>query len=328
VNPYGAVLRLRRRLYETGVLESRPAPGPSISIGNLTWGGAGKTPFVQWMARHYADRGLRVGVVLRGYRRKSRGVRVVSDGMTVLSGVEESGDEAQLHARRLPGAIVVVSEDRARGARRAGELGARLFLFDDAFQHLALRRDLDVVLLDADRPFGGGLPPRGRCREDPRALARADILVLTRCASQALEGEREVRRWNPSAPLFHSRFRFVGWIDERGAGRPDPPPRPLAFCSIADPDSFRATLEEAGVRPLELLEFRDHHSYSGGDLRRIEEAARRSGAESLVTTEKDLVKVEGRLRMPISSARIEPVLREPGFFETLDRLFREKGIVL
>lgn len=329
MNPYGVLLRLRRRLYERGALGSRAVPGRSLSVGNMTWGGTGKTPFVEAIARHFQRQGERVAVISRGYGRRSRGLRVVSDGAAVRCSAAESGDEAQLLARRLSGVAVIVCEDRVAGARRAAELGAGFFVFDDAFQHLRLRRDLDVVLLDCARPLGGGLPPRGRAREEPRALAAADVLVLTRCAAGPPgETEREIRRWNLRAPIFHSRFRFDGWLGEGGAPAPDTARPGLAFCAVGSPESFSATLAEAGVSPVAALSFRDHHFYSDADLRKIEEAARRKGAEVLLTTEKDLVKVEGRLRMPVAAARVEPEIRESGFFETLGRLLREKTVVV
>ena len=327
MNPYGTLLRWRRRLYETGRLRSRAAPGPSLSVGNLTWGGTGKTPFVERIAREFLGR-RRVAVVSRGYGRRSRGARIVSDGRAIRCGVVESGDEAALHARRLPGAIVVVAEDRVEGARRAAELGADFFVFDDAFQHLALRRDLDVVLLDAEDPLGGGLPPFGRAREEPGALSRADILVLTRCPAERPASDEAVRRWNRRAPLFHSRFRFAGWFGPDGERAAAPPPRTLAFCGIGQPRSFRATLAEAGAAPAAWLEFPDHHFYSARDLRGIEEAARRAGAEALLTTEKDLVRIEPLPALPLFAARIEPEIREEGFSAAIVRLFGEGGIVV
>lgn len=327
MNPYGALLRLRRRLYESGRLRSRAAPGPSLSVGNLTWGGTGKTPFVERIAREFLGR-RKVAVISRGYGRRSRGPRIVSDGKAIRCGVAESGDEARLHARRLPGAVVVVAEDRVEGALRAAELGADFFVFDDAFQHLALRRDLDVVLLDAEDPFGGGLPPFGRAREEPGALSRADVLVLTRCRFEDPAADEPIRRWNRNAPLFHSRFRFAGWFGPEGERLAEPPARTLAFCGIGRPQSFRATLADAGVVAAAWLEFPDHHFYSARDLRGIEKAALRAGAEALLTTEKDLVRIAPPLALPVFAARIEPEFREEGFFGAIVRLFGENGVVV
>ena len=310
MSPFGALLSLRRRCYESGWLRSWPAPVPAISIGNLTWGGTGKTPFTIWLAQRFAESGKRVGIVSRGYGRRSRGLRVVSDGRALRVGVEEAGDEPTLLARRLPRAIVVVSERRVEGARKAAELGAELLLLDDAFQHLAIRRDLDIVLLDHMDPLGGGLPPFGRSREPASALSRADLFVLTGADSEAGRGaEALLRRLNARAPIFHSRTRFSGWLDEQGepvSGEEAVGAASIAVASIAFPLRFLRTLREAGAAPAAFLPFRDHHFYSGSDLRRIEAAARDAGASLLLTTEKDLVKLAGRSRLRAVAARVEP----------------------
>jgi tetraacyldisaccharide 4'-kinase len=330
LSPYGALTRLRRRLYASGRLRSETAPLPVVSVGNLTWGGTGKSPLVEWLARRLRARGRAVGVVLRGYGRRSRGVRVVSDECGPILGAEEAGDEASMLARNLPGVPVVVAEDRADGARRAATLGAGIVLLDDGFQHLRLRRDLDIVLVDARRPLGGGLPPLGRAREHPSALFRADLIVVTRCDDDLREGaDAQIRRWNPVAPLFHSRIRFREWIGEDGERAAELAAGPtVAVCAIGDPESFRRTLSEAGARPLWFRAFRDHFSYPAGALRRIERQAQAAGAGALLTTEKDRVKIAGRVGLPVVAARTEIEMREEGFFEEVVRSLERRGIVV
>jgi tetraacyldisaccharide 4'-kinase len=256
--------------------------------------------------------------VSRGYGRRSKGLRVVSDGAKLQTEVEQAGDEPTLLARRLPRAVVIVSENRVEGARRAAALGAERIVLDDAFQHLAIRRDADIVLIDADDPLGGGLPPLGRSREPARALSRADLFVVTGgTATSETKAEALLRRWNPSAPIFHAKPRFAGWFDANGepvSGETLAGGRAAAFSSIARPDRFRQTLREAGVEAVAFLPFRDHHFYSDADLRRLENEARKSGASILLTTEKDLVKLAGRTRLPIAAARIEPAFRELDLF--------------
>ena len=328
MSPFGAVLSLRRRFYESGWRRSSSAPVPAVSIGNLTWGGTGKTPFTLWLAQRFDEAGKKVGIVSRGYGRRSRGLRVVSEGAGPRIGVEEAGDEPTLLARRLPRAVVVVSERRIDGARRAAALGAELLLLDDSFQHLAIRRDLDIVLLDGADPLGGGLPPLGRSREPASALSRADLFVLTGGNSGGFEAaESLARRVHPGAPVFHSRPRFSGWVAESGgAARPDVAgSATIAVASIARPSRFLRTLREAGAAPAAFLTFRDHHFYSDRDLRRIEGAAREAGARAILTTEKDLAKLAGRTSLPVLAARIEPELREPGLFERTRELLAEKG---
>jgi len=314
VNPYGAVVAARRRLYESGWLRSARVDVPVVSIGNLTWGGTGKTPLLAFLAERFEALGRRVGIVSRGYRRKSSGLVVVSDGARVLAPAEDAGDEPSLLAARFPRAVVVVAERRAEGAREAARLGADVLLLDDAFQHLALARDVDLVLVDAEDPWGGGLPPAGRARERPTALSRADVIVVTRAArGTSSAADREVPRFT-AAPVFHCRFRFAGWFAD-GAPVRLPSEPGFAFCAIARPEGFRATLSEAGTAPAGFAAFRDHHRYRDPDVRNLEERAARAGARVLLTTEKDAVKLSGRTRLPLFAARVEAEIFEAGFME-------------
>ncbi len=317
MNPLDAVVRARRWLYESGWRRSERVDAPVVSVGNLTWGGTGKTPILAFLAEHFQERGRRVGIVSRGYRRRSTGVVVVSDGAGTVASPSRGGDEPVLLARRHPRAVVVVAERRAEGAREAIRLGAEILLLDDAFQHLAIARDADVVLVDADDPWGGGFPPLGRAREAPRALSRADVVVVTRASpGVASAADAAIPRYT-AAPIFHARFRFAGWFSG-GAPAPEAPGPAFAFCAVARPESFRATLEEARAPVVGLAAFRDHHPYTDADLRKIEERADRAGAAVLVTTEKDAVKVEGRARLPLLAARIEAEVFESGLPDRVD----------
>lgn len=316
---YGAVAAARRNLYARGVLKSESVPVPVVSVGNLTWGGTGKTPFVAALVSYWQSAGKRVGVASRGYGRRSRGTVVVSDGSRLLAGVAEAGDEPYLLGRRFPGAIVAVAGKRVDAAREAARLGAEIVILDDAFQHLAIRRDLDVVLVDAGDPFGGGPPPRGRGREDAPAIARAHLVVVTRARrGEESAADRDVPRLT-AAPIYHCAFRFAGWFR---AGAPASPPASPGFavCAVGNPESFRATLAESGAAAAGFAAFRDHHAYSTADVRRVEESARRAGATALLTTEKDEVKLAGRTDLPLFAARVEAEIFEAGFFAHADRL--------
>jgi tetraacyldisaccharide 4'-kinase len=320
LNPYGAVAGARRRLYESGWLRSERVDVPVVSVGNLTWGGTGKTPILESLAAHFEERGRRVGIVSRGYRRSSTGLVVVSDGAGAVASPSRGGDEPVLLARRHPRAIVVVAERRPKGGREAIRLGAEILLLDDAFQHLAIARDADVVLVDAADPWGGGFPPSGRAREAPKALSRADVIVVTRASRGVVSAADGAIPRFTSAPIFHARFRFAGWLSG-GAPALSPAGPAFAFCGIARPESFRATLEEAGGPPLAgFAAFRDHHPYTDDDVRKIEERASRAGAAVLLTTEKDAVKVDGRARLPLFAARIEAEIFEAGFPERIDEI--------
>jgi tetraacyldisaccharide 4'-kinase len=320
---YGRALEARARLYAAGTLRSHRVSAPVVSVGNLTFGGTGKTPFVEFLARRFRFEGKRPAIVSRGYGRSSRGVIVVSDGQGPLVGPEEGGDEPVAIARRLPAVPVVVGERRAEAAGAAIERGADLVLLDDGFQHLAIRRDVNLLLLDAADPFGGGrLPPAGRLREPLSALARADAFVFTRLdrADPPRDARSRLARSNPEAPVFTARIRTAGLWDERGssvAGSRLTARRFVAVCGIANPAGFAGSIGELDLAPEELLAFPDHHRYRNGDLKKIRRAADRTGSAWILTTEKDAVKLDGRTLLPVVTLRLEVEIGESSFFPFL-----------
>jgi tetraacyldisaccharide 4'-kinase len=321
---YGRAVSWRARWYASGRLASHALPRPSISVGNLTFGGTGKTPFTEFLARRFRFEGRRPAILSRGYGRRSRGVVVVSTGEGPLVGADEGGDEPVAMARAAgPGVVVVVGERRVEAARRAAELGADLFLLDDAFQHLAVRRDANLLLLDARDPFGGGrLPPEGRLREPVAALARADAIVLTRVqrGGPPPEAAAEIARWNPRAPVFRAAIRAEGLRDESGApvaADVVETRRSISVCGIANPAEFGATLRDLGLSPEERIELPDHERYGERRLRRIRLAAERTGATFVLTTEKDSVKLAGRLGLPLLTVRLAVEVEESELFPFL-----------
>ncbi len=320
---YGHALEARARLYRSGWLASHRAACPVVSVGNLTFGGTGKTPFVEFLARRLRFEGKRPAVLSRGYGRRSKGVIVVSRGAGPLVGPEEGGDEPVAMARRLPTVPVVAAERRIEGARVAIELGADLLILDDGYQHLALERDVNLLLLDAANPFGGGrLPPAGRLREPLPALARADAVVFTRVNRSDLPGAARLAldRWNRGVPLFSARIRAAGLRDEEGspvAAQLLSARRFVAVCGIANPASFAATLAELELSAEEILGFPDHHRYTRRDLERIRRAADSTGSAWILTTEKDAVKLEGKTALPVVTLRLDVEVAEPGFFPFL-----------
>jgi tetraacyldisaccharide 4'-kinase len=328
---YGAAATLRAGWYASGRLDSHALPRPAISVGNLTFGGTGKTPFTEFLARRFRFEGRSPAVLSRGYGRRSRGVVVVSAGEGPLVSAEEGGDEPVAMARAVPGIIVVVGERRAEAARRAADLGADLLLLDDGFQHLAVRRDVNLLLLDSRDPFGGGrLPPAGRLREPIEALRRADAIVFTRVdrAAAPREALAAISRLHPAAPIFHARIRASSLRD--AAGAPVEPAsiaarRTIAVCGVANPAEFAASLADLGVGAEERLEFRDHQRYGERQLTRIRRAAEAAGASFLVTTEKDAVKLEGRSPLPILTVRLSVDVVEAGFFPLLASRLPERA---
>ena len=320
---YGKALALRAELYATGRLESQALPRPSVSVGNLTLGGTGKTPFVEFLARRFRFEGRCPAILSRGYGRLSSGVVVVSAGEGPLVSAEEGGDEPVALARAVAGVLVVVAERRVEAARRAVDLGADLLLLDDGFQHLAVRRDVNLLLLDSRDPFGGGrFPPRGRLREPVDALKRADALVFTRVnrAAPPPEAREAIARLHPAAPVFHARIRASSVRDESGA-TVEPSllstRRCLGVCGIANGSEFAATLRELALSAEEIVEFRDHQRYRDRHLARIREAADRTGAAWILTTEKDAAKLSGRTGLPLLTVRLSVEVEEADFFPFL-----------
>lgn len=319
---YGGAHGVRRRWYAR---RARRLPRPVVSVGNLHWGGTGKTPLVAAIGAHLRDRGLAVCILSRGYASRGRGVRVVSTGSGPLLGPRIAGDEPVLLAGELPGVAVVVGPDRWQAGEHAfRRLDPRpdLFLLDDGFSHLALARDLDLVAFPAADPFAGGrLFPSGRLREPLAAVARAHAVLLTG-ASGSGEGRalaEALRPYGFTGPGFASATR-PGRPRRITSDRSELPPglRVFLVSAVARPDSFTATTRALGLEIAGELRFPDHHDYPPASLERIGQGFKASGAETVLTTSKDRVKLLGRLDLPLAElpVRAEP---EPAFWEWLDQ---------
>ena len=321
---YAAALAGRRR---RAAARATKLARPVVSVGNLHWGGGGKTPFTIALAEHLRDGGRRVAILSRGYRRASRGPLVVSRGTGPLVAAAAAGDEPHLLAARLPGVAVVVGERRAAAGELAlATLAPDLFLLDDGFSHVALVRDLDLLVFPAADPWAGGrLLPSGRLREPLAAAAAADAVVLTgvetdaECAGAALA--HELAPYGYRGPGFASatvarRPRLVG------AGTLAPDAALYAVAAIARPDGFFAAAHAAGLRLVGARDFRDHHAFSPADLRAIDTAAARSGAAAVLATEKDLAKLAGRLATPLAVLPID-ARPEPAFWRWFDARLAE-----
>lgn len=278
---YGAAMRLRRAAYERGLLGSVHPGVPVISVGNLTAGGSGKTPFVVMLAEMIAELGKKPGILLRGYRRSAAGL----------------SDEEALYAAHCPWAAVESGSDRRASAARAVAAGAEALLMDDGFQHLRLRRDLDVVLVDATSPWGGGNTiPGGLLREPRAALSRAGVVAATRSdqvVPETLAGLlAEIRCLAPSALVLTARHSPAVLLRLDGSTLPLDTLRErrvVALCGIARPEAFAITLADLGAEVVRVVAGRDHSHF---DRRFVEQAlsqARNDGA-TVVTTEKDRTK--------------------------------------
>lgn len=282
--PYGLAVRLRNRLYDRGWKRGHRMPIPVVSVGNLTLGGTGKTPCVEYVARFYRQQGRRVAILSRGY------------GST-----GGANDEALVLEENLDDVPHLQGPDRVALARAAvEELESEVLVLDDGFQHRRLARDLDLVLLDATRPWGHGyLFPRGLLREPPSTLRRAGVVLLTRCdqatAAKIEHLRQAVARLAPDVPVVEAVHRPTALVNsdraeaplEQLAGRPV-----AAFCGIGNPGAFRRTLEDLGARPDAFRTFSDHHPYTRADVEELSAWARRQPADgAIVTTQKDLVKL-------------------------------------
>lgn len=320
---FGAAVRARNALYGRGILRSHEVGAPVISVGNITTGGTGKTPLVEWVARAASAGGRRVCILTRGYGRADERSRVlVSDGERVLADAREGGDEPRLLAEALTGVAAVLSDpDRVAAARWALEnLRSDLFILDDGFQHRRIARDLDLVTVDASNPWGGGrLLPAGRLREPPSELARADCVILTRSelAPEIESLRREVSRFNNGRPVLTSRSRTkrLRPLDSKGAesGVANAPSSLAAFCAIGNPTAFFEHLRRDGHTLVHERAFRDHHEYSQADLDAVSLEAKRLGASALVTTAKDAVKLRSlHFTVPCFVLEIELTFDEEG----------------
>jgi tetraacyldisaccharide 4'-kinase len=300
-------------------------PVPVWSVGNLHWGGTGKTPVVAAIAAWLHERGVAVAVLSRGYGRRSSGPLVVSDGSGPSVSQVESGDEPWLLAEQLRGVPVAVAARRADAARlllSTLQHPPALFLLDDGFSHLQLSRELDLLVVPADDPFGGGrLLPSGRLREPLAATARASaVLVSGDAATPELAREVGVafRAFGFPGRAFASRTAAGPPLRVDGDGEEGTPPTGpiLLVTGIAQPQRVRRAAEAAGLSVAGHLALPDHHSYPPATLRSIARAAAAAGAAGVLTTAKDRVKLAGRLTLPLWELPVT-ALPEPAFWEWL-----------
>jgi len=327
---YELGVRTRIAAYEGKYLRAAKLRTPVISIGNLTVGGTGKTPFAAYLARYLNSEGYETAILSRGYKRKGTGRVEVSNKQEVLASPEEGGDEPYLLAQSCPGVRVVVDADRAAAGRwlEGGEQLAALIL-DDGFQHLKLERDLNLVLIDATDPEGGGqIIPFGRLREPLTSLRRADAIVVTRSDhpfDQALLDQTIRTYCQKDVPVFfayHDLMRLLR-LDQPGSLTPvQLSGEPVAILSgVARPDLFSSDVEHYGALPVLRRDFPDHHRYDAAEFTQFENDAMAKGARLIVTTEKDAINLPSSVlessRLPVYAARIEFRCEDEGSLRSL-----------
>ena len=318
---YGTVQRIRADCYRHHLLPAQKLPCTVISVGNITVGGTGKTPMAIYLASKLQQDGHRVAVISRGYKGGAeRAGGTVSDGKHLLMSSEQAGDEPFLIASRLKDIPVVVGKNRIKAGRIAiDQFQPDIIVLDDAFQHLKLERDIDLVLLDYTRPFGNShLLPRGSLRESTAALSRASACILTRSEQSAdkaaAASHAEIKSLLPKVPLFTTFHEPYFHMVESGARTPlhavdsflSPdglegikPQKVFGFSGIARNDHFRQTVEAIEFNIGGFSEFSDHHRYSSDDLARIMRTAQKVGADCLITTEKDYARITQQLPLPM-----------------------------
>jgi len=277
---YGQAVRLRAGLYTRGTLKQRRLSRPVISVGNLTVGGTGKTPMVIWLAERFLAEGKRVGILSRGYK-----------------GAGSTSDEIELMKFRLQQRpLFGVGADRYEQGKRL-EPDVDVFLLDDGFQHQALARDVNLLLLDASQPLARQqMLPTGRLREPLSAMTRADLLVFTR--AETVPGTSAAVERFQKYPVFSAMTRLIGFrrlgAGIQGMTAEEIGPGPFyAFCGIGNPRAFFQDLKNWGIPLAGQCEFSDHHRYDSRDARELEAAAAGAGAKALLTTEKDAQNLAG-----------------------------------
>jgi tetraacyldisaccharide 4'-kinase len=357
---YGRVMDARNALYDRGFFSVHDLGATTISVGNLTTGGTGKTPLVAMIAEILAERSEAVCILTRGYGRKNAGERVlVSDGKSVLADAEIGGDEPVELARKLLGkAIVIANANRVSAGIWAKEkFGVTVFILDDGFQHRRVKRDLDIVCIDATNPFGGGEAlPAGRLREPLENVKRADVIVITRAnLVEEIENLRsQISGLNREAEIFLARNTIkrilslnefqaprhssvddaarresdIGWERLRNEGDPDnvdEEVRILVFCALGNPNNFFHLIDEEfdkeSMDEFDLSIFKkfpDHHFYSQDDVDQLEKQAIECSVDVLVTTAKDAVKLSGlEFTMPCYVIEIDTEIDDTEAFRDL-----------
>jgi len=323
---YELAVRLRVAAYETEYRTPQRLEAAVIAVGNLTLGGTGKTPMVEYIARYLRSEDHRVAILTRGYGRASDGMRTLnaptasshpeSEPATQAPSFREVGDEPLMLARALPDVPIIIHKDRVQAGRWAVEAtGANVLVLDDAYQHLRLARDLNILLIDASDPFGGfEMAPLGRLREPLYGIKRADVVIITRADRPFDQAQTQalVRRFcGGDVPLIYitsgiTRLRhletgaiyeldeFAGW-------------NAAVLCAIGNPHAFAEDILQAGINIVSESFFRDHHPFTQADLDSATAEARRAAADMIITTEKDAMRLEGLSYgdVPVYAAQME-----------------------
>lgn len=305
---YGLGLQARLQAYHQSFIKERRLSGLVVSIGNITAGGTGKTPMTMLIARQLLHKGYKPAILSRGYKGQLTHEPVTVD-TSFWGDWKKYGDEPFLMAAKLSDIPVIVAKNRyAAGLYALQRFGRRVFLLDDGYQHIRLYRDINILLINARNPFGNGyLLPRGPLREPLSQIKRAHLVIITKVLDPARDSVQKikdiVRRYNPLAPIFHSSIFAHNLISiDNPNGFPVAAIKEkkiLAFSGVADPDSFKQLLLQAGGEIGDHLIYPDHYEYRERDFKRLGQDADNLGVKIIITTEKDFVKLRGSPYWPI-----------------------------
>jgi len=314
---YLIIINIRYFVYNTGIKKSKKLPCKVISIGNITAGGTGKTPLVKLVAEVCKEKHLSTVIINSGYKAENTEARIVYDGEKMLVSEEEAGDEALMLSQLLSGVPVITGKDRYLAGKLAlEEFTPELILLDDGFQHWQLARDKDIVLIDASNPFAyRHLLPRGLLREPLKALKRADLFLITKVNSvekeKLVEIIRTIKKHNMTTPIFTAKYEssVLRIYQKNGEIKLLPAEslngkKVLAFSGIGNPTSFQKSLEECGGEILFHYKYPDHYQYTRSDIEEMTSWAARDSSQRrsakrvdmIITTEKDLVKIDKEMR--------------------------------
>ena len=334
---YEAITNARNRLYEKGVFKSYSLGAKTVSVGNITVGGTGKTPLVAFIAEVLAENGETVCILTRGYKRENPKKRIlVSDGKKILAHAKQAGDEPfELAAKLLGKAVVVADANRIAAGNWAREkFGITAFVLDDAFQHLKVERDLDVVCVDATNLFGNEKTlPTGILRESLKNLNRADAIVITRAnlVEDVSNLKAQIAEYNSRCPIFVTGNKVSSLIELKNfpavkaqSTQRKPDHRPLttdryfAFCALGNPENFFEQLRREDFNLVGTEKFPDHHFYTQNDIGKLSTKARQSGATMLLTTAKDAVKLKDlKFDLPVFVVESEMIFENESGFRKL-----------
>lgn len=294
-------VKIRLFAYQKSIFQTHLLQLPVISIGNLTLGGTGKTPCVIWLARALEQKGIKTAISIRGYGSPAENALLLVDGKSKTPDPAEVGDESAMMAQALPEIPLLVGKNRILAGAKAKELGAQILILDDGFQHLKIHREMDIVLIDGNKLLNAEkMFPRGKLREPLSSLRRADIVILSKPGEMAEEILAEIKKIHPACPIFKMRYQAL--YPEKFYGK-----KAYLFAGIADPEQFFKLCQSLKIHIVGKKAFSDHHQYNDKEIWKINAEAKKRGAEILLTTEKDFVRLKGfKSEIPVQTLPIKP----------------------